>query len=515
MRVLDAEQMRGVDRAAIEGLGVPSLVLMENAAIGVADAIGERFPEARRVAIFCGPGNNGGDGMAVARHLAGRGYECRMFAVGPSPAASSDAALQRDIVARLGLEVSGIESEAEVAAALAQVRDCDLVVDALFGTGLSRPLAQPYAALVDGLSRLGVSRLAVDLPSGLDASRAETIGPHFIADLTVTFAAPKIALVLAPASEAAGELVVTDLGVPADLVEESGARLHLLVAEELAGYLTPRPRDSHKGDFGHLLIVAGSPGKAGAAILAARAAVRSGAGLVTAAVPREILPTVALGSVESMTVGLPDAGPSGLDRDATAAVFAAAAGKTAAALGPGMGSEPGTREAIVEMVLGLEAPLVLDADGLNAFAGSIDRLRRREAPTLLTPHPGEMGRLLGSTSEDVNRDRIGAARRAAVASGAIVILKGHQTLVAEPGGEVWINPTGNPGMASGGSGDVLTGLLGGLLAQGFEPLAAAQLGVFVHGLAGDRAAAEIGERGLRAGDLVAALPGALSALAEA
>jgi len=515
MRVLDAEQMRGVDRAAIEGLGVPSMVLMENAAIGVVDAIGERFPEARRVAIFCGPGNNGGDGMAVARHLVGRGYDCRLFAVGPSPAASSDAALQRDIVARFGLEIGRIETEAGVPAALAQARECDLVVDALFGTGLSRPLAQPYAALVDGLSRLGVSRLAVDVPSGLDASRAETIGPHFIADLTVTFAAPKVALVLAPASAAAGELVITDLGVPGDLVEESGARLHLLVAEELAGYLTPRPRDAHKGDFGHLLIVAGSLGKSGAAILAARAAVRGGAGLVTAAVPGEILPTVDLGSVESMTVALPDAGPEGLDPGAATAVFATAAGKTAVALGPGLGTEPGTRAAIVEMVMGLDLPLVLDADGLNAFAGTIDKLRERRAPTLLTPHPGEMARLLGSSSADVNRDRVESARRAAAASGAIVILKGHQTLIAEPDGDVWINPTGNPGMASGGTGDVLTGLLGSLLAQGFEPLAAAQLGVYVHGLAGDRAAAEIGERGLRAGDVVAALPRALHALAEA
>jgi NAD(P)H-hydrate epimerase len=515
MRVLDAEQMRRVDRAAIDGLGVPSMVLMENAAIGVVDAIGERFSEARRVAIFCGPGNNGGDGMAVARHLAARGYECRLFAVGPAPAASSDAASQRDIVARLGLEIGRIETEAAVPAALAQSRDCDLVVDALFGTGLSRPLAQPFGALVDGLSRLGVSRLAVDVPSGLDASRSEPIGPHFIADLTVTFAAPKVALVLAPASAAAGEVVVTDLGVPRDLVEESGARLHLLVAEELAGYLTPRPREGHKGDFGHLLIVAGSPGKSGAAILAARAAVRAGAGLVTAAVPREILATVDLGSVESMTVALPDAGPEGLDGGAAAAVFAAGGGKTAVALGPGLGTEAGTRAAIIEMVMGLDLPLVLDADGLNAFAGAIGRLRERRAPTLLTPHPGEMARLLGSSSADVNRDRVESARRAAAASGAIVILKGHETLVAEPDGEVWINPTGNPGMATGGSGDVLTGLLGSLLAQGFEPLAAAQLGVYVHGLAGDRVAAETGERGLRAGDLVSALPGALRALAEA
>ncbi len=515
MKVLDSQQMRGVDRAATELLGVSSVVLMENAAIGVADAIGERFANARRVAIFCGPGNNGGDGLAVARHLSVRGYDCCVFTVGPPPRPQSDAALQLETVRRMELSLRHVEGGAAVAAAVAAARESDLVVDALFGTGLARPLGEPFAALVEALSALPVARLAVDLPSGLDAGRAEIPGPHFVADLTVTFAAPKVALVLGPASEAAGEVVITDLGVPADLVEASEARLHLLTAEELAPYLPPRPRAGHKGDFGHLLIVAGSAGKAGAAILAARAAVRSGAGLVTAAVPQEILETVDLGSIESMTLPLPTAGPSGLGAGTAAAVAAACAGKDAVAVGPGLGTESGTRQAVLELVSTVALPLVLDADGLNAFAGDIGRLRARRSETVLTPHPGELARLLGCGIDDITADRVGAARRAAAESGAVVVLKGHQSLVADPDGDVWINPTGNPGMATGGTGDVLTGLLGGLLAQGYEALAAAQLAVFVHGLAGDRAAAEIGERGLRAGDLVGALPGALRALAEA
>lgn len=513
MKVLDAQQMREVDRAAT-ALGIPSLVLMENAAIGVADAIGEKYPEARCVAIFCGPGNNGGDGYALARHLSVRGYECRVFSVGPVPRAGSDAAQQLEITRRIGLALERVSDDADVAAALAAARECHVVVDAVFGTGLTRPLGEPYASVVTGLARMPLGRVAVDVPSGLDAGSARIPGSHFVADLTVTFAAPKVALVLPPASDVAGELAITDLGIPNELVEASASQLHLLTAEDLAAYLPARKASSHKGDFGHLLIVAGSAGKAGAAILAARAAVRGGAGLVTAAVPQEILQTVDLGSIESMTLPLP-AGPSGLGAESKAAVAAASAGKTAIAMGPGLGVEPGTREAVVEMALSLSLPLVLDADGLNAFAGRAARLRERTAPTVLTPHPGELGRLLGCSVDEIAADRVAAARRAADASGAVVVLKGHRSLIADPGGDVWINPTGNPGMASGGTGDVLTGLLGALLAQGYEALEGAQLGVFLHGLAGDRVAEREGERGMRAGDLVAALPGALRSLQEA
>ena len=513
MRVLDSDQMRGVDRAATEVLGVPSMVLMENAAIGVADAIGERFPEVRAVAIFCGPGNNGGDGYAVARHLTVRGYECQVFTVGPPARADSDAARQLEIARRMGIEPGLVASVAEVEAAVEVARQADLVVDALFGTGLSRALEEPYASLVEALSSRQVPGLAIDLPSGLDASRALVPGAHFRADVTVTFAAPKVALVLPPASEAAGEVVIADLGIPEDLIAESGARLHLLLAEELEPHLGPRPADSHKGDYGHALLVAGSAGKAGAAILAARAAVRSGAGLVTAAVPEGILETVDLGSLESMTLPLPG-GPRGLGEEAAAALIAACAGKAAVAMGPGLGTEPGTVEVARGLALGLPVPLVLDADGLNAFAGAIERLRERTAPTVLTPHPGELARLLGKTPSAIVSDRPAAAREAAGKSGAIVVLKGHRTLIATPEGELWINPTGNPGMASGGTGDVLTGILLGLLAQGFEPLAATQLGVYVHGLAGDRVAQLAGERGLKAGDLVEQLPAAWRALAE-
>jgi ADP-dependent NAD(P)H-hydrate dehydratase / NAD(P)H-hydrate epimerase len=492
MRILTAEAMREVDRRAIEELGVPGLVLMENAALGVVDALAERFPEAESAALFCGPGNNGGDGLAIARHLAVRGYDPRVFLVFGGREPGGDAGVQLAICRRMGLALAELDpsSEEELVAALAAARGCDLVVDALFGTGLGRPLAGGLAALVEGLNELPLPRLAVDIPSGLHGSRADLPGPHLRAHLTVTFAAPKVAHVFPPAADAVGELVVADLGVPPRLVDEAHeahGELHLLVDEELAPLLPARRPDSHKGDYGHALLVAGSPGKAGAAVLAARAAVRAGAGLVTAAVPAPLLATVDLGSLESMTLALPATTSGQLAAAAVDAVREALAGKQALAVGPGLGQEEETAAAIRRLVLSSDAPLVLDADGLNAFAGRARELAGR-SDALLTPHPGEMGRLLGIATAEVQADRPAAARRAAAETGAVVVLKGHLSLVAAPSGEVWVNPTGNPGMASGGSGDVLTGLLAALLAQGLDPLSAARLGVYLHGLAGDLAA---------------------------
>jgi NAD(P)H-hydrate epimerase len=533
MRILSAEAMRTVDRAAIDDLGIPSLVLTENAAIGVVDALGEAYPEADSAVIFCGPGNNGGDGLAVARHLAVRGYDVYVFLVFSGREPSADTAAQLAICRKMELPIEELgaeeEIDEEIEDAVDAAREADLIVDALFGTGLTRPLAGALAALVSGLNELPVPRVAVDIPSGLDGSRGEILGPHIEADLTVTFAAPKIAHVFPPAADAMGYLVVADLGIPPDLVEEAAGGLHLLDPFDLAPLLPAREAGGHKGDYGHALIVAGSPGKAGAAILAARAAVRAGAGLVTAAVPEPLLATVDLGSVESMTLGLP-AGPNGqLLTAAVDRLLGFAAGKQAMALGPGLGQEEDTAETIRRLTHEVELPLVLDADGLNAFAGRAGEIRqRRGRETVLTPHPGEMGRLLGISTAEVQADRIAAVRRAARETGAVVVLKGHLSLIAIPAGEtagegeegdgepeVYVNPTGNPGMATGGTGDVLTGLLAGLLAQGLGAAEAAPLGVYLHGLAGDLVAERAGGRGLAAGDLVDELPAAFRKLAAA
>ncbi len=514
MKVLLADAMRAVDRRAIEEIGIPSLVLMENAALGVVDALVARFPEARSVAIFCGPGNNGGDGLAVARQLAQRGFELHLYLLAGGRALSEDAAVQLAICRRGRLEVVEVEAAAELERALTEAERCDLLVDALFGTGLTRGLEGLFAACVVGLNTLGRPILAVDLPSGLDASRHQPPGPHIEADLTVTFAAPKLGHVLDPAARAVGELAVADLGIPGFLLDEADSDLEWLEAEEVASLLPRRPADSHKGSCGHVLLVVGGPGRAGAAILAAQAAVRGGAGLVTAAVPAPLLPLVDGGSLESLTLALPAGADGELSAEAAAVVLEAAKGKTSLAVGPGLGRTEGAQETIRNLVRHCPLPLVLDADGLNAFAGRLEVLREQPAPTVLTPHPGEMGRLLGLSTAQVQADRLAAVRRAAALSGAVVVLKGHQSLIAGPE-TTWINPTGNPGMASGGSGDVLTGTIAALLAQGLEAAEAARVAVYLHGLAGDRAAARLGEVGLTASDLVAELPAARHALLTA
>lgn len=500
-----------VDRRAIDDLGIPGPVLMENAAIGLADALGENFPAARRVLILAGPGNNGGDGLALARHLDGRGYEVEVFLLGKARP-SGDALLQLEILERCGIGCPQVQEGDDLAPLMAAAARADLLVDSLFGTGLSRPLQGFFAGLIAALAELGKNVLAVDLPSGLDASLPNPIGPCLPAMVSVTFAAPKIAHLLPPACDLCGRVVITDLGLPAGVVDAAPGSYWVSTPEDLAAALLPRPLGAHKGNFGHLLLVGGSVGKGGAMVLAARAAVRGGAGLVMVAVPEPLLDLVDGGSLESMTLPLPAAGGA-LASAAWAGLNAAFAGKTALALGPGLGREAEAAALARRVVAESELPLVVDADGLNALEGDLGLLAGRRAPTVLTPHPGEMGRLLGITTAEVEVDRIGAALRAAAASRAVVVLKGRRSLIASPEGELWINTTGHPILASGGSGDVLTGLLGALLAQGYESLAAARLAVFLHGLAGEQLAATIGERGGRAGDLVEELPAVFRSLA--
>lgn len=512
MRILDVESMHEVDRAAIEDFGIPSLVLMENAAIGLADAIAESYPEVASAAIFCGPGNNGGDGLALARHLTIRGYHVEVSLLTSGRAPRGDALVQLNICQGQGVPISEYGPEDDLHHAIESARGLDLVVDALFGIGLTRPLSGHFAEIVEALNGIPVPRLAVDLPSGLNGSRARIPGTHIEADLTVTFGAPKVAHIFPPAAEAVGDLVVADLGIPTELIDRAAGSLHLLVGEELRGQLIPRPSASHKGDFGHVVILAGSTGKAGAAILAARSAVRSGAGLVTVTAPEPIVQSVDLGSVESMTLPLPATEVGALAREATELVLAFTAGKDVIAVGPGLGTDAAAVEVIRSVVLASEIPLVLDADGLNAFAGSIEELGKRRAETVLTPHPGELSRLLSTTSAQVQSERVEAVRNAAARSGAVVVLKGHQSLIGAPDGEVHVNPTGNPGMATGGTGDVLTGLIASLVGQGHAAFTAARLGVYLHGVAGDLAAAAKGQAALAAGDLLEYLPEAFHRL---
>jgi NAD(P)H-hydrate epimerase len=519
IRLATAEAMRQADRRVTERYGVPSLVLMENAGRGAADAIERRFGPAggRRVVVVAGKGNNGGDGLVVARHLAGRGARVHVWLVGRAADVRGDAAANLEAVRRAGLPLAEAADSAGLADLPSALADADLVVDALLGTGVSGRATGATADAIEVLNGAGRPVCALDLPSGLSADHGRLLGPAVRAQVTVTFGLPKLALFLHPAAAYAGDVELVDLGVPRAWLEE-GLDVGLLEAEDAAALLPRRPADSHKGHSGHLLVVAGSLGKTGAAVLAALGALRGGAGLVTCAVPASQQPIVAAHLAEAMTEPLPETEAQTLSAKAIDRVLELAGRMDAVALGPGAGLEPETQAALRDLVLAVDRPMVVDADALTALTGQLGRLRDARGPRLLTPHPGEAGRLLGRSAADVQADRIGSARALAEASGAWVVLKGAGTLVASPGASdvaVVVNPTGNPGMATGGMGDVLTGVAGSLLVQGLGPEAALRAAVYLHGLAADLVAAERGDVGLLASDVAHALPAARKRLRSA
>ena len=514
MRVLNTAQMRDADRRAAADARVPSLVLMEEAGRQVAAALEARWPPrpGRRIAVVCGKGNNGGDGFVAARLLAARGAAARVYLAAPEAAVGGDAAVNLSALRPAGVPVVDVSTPAAWAAARSDVDGCDLIVDALFGTGLTRPLAGHWRTVAAGLDAAPPPVVSVDLPSGLSADTPRAIGAAVSAALTVTLGAPKLPLLLGPAAARAGAVVVADIGIPAAVVEGLAGPRVTVITRAWARRQVPRRRpETHKGHYGRVLVAAGSTGKTGAAGLAALGALRAGAGLVTVATPRVCQPVVAALAPEPMTVGLDHDGDGLVRAEAAAAVLAERC--DVLAVGPGLGRGAGVTRFVRELVDRAPVPTVLDADALHAFAGDLAGLRgRADRPLVVTPHAGEMGRLVGRPADDVEAHRLDAARDLAAAQGVFVVLKGARTLVATPAGEVRINVTGNPGMATGGVGDVLTGVLAGWLAQLPDVEAACGLAVCAHGLAGDLAAAEQGEPGLVAGDVARRLGPALRAL---
>ncbi|HET7295393.1 MAG TPA: NAD(P)H-hydrate dehydratase [Vicinamibacteria bacterium] len=513
--VLTAEEMRAADRRTIEEVGVPGAVLMENAGAAVAQVVETRFPSARRIHVLCGKGNNGGDGFVTARRLLAR--RPQVLLVGAATDVRGDAAVHLRAYLGSGGRLGEIRSTADWTKARPGVLASDLVVDALLGTGLSEAPRGLVARVIRDLAPRAGPVVSIDLPSGVASDGGRLPGAALSADLTVTFAALKCGHVLPPACERCGEVVVADIGIPERLVE--AARLHLIEAKDAGAAWGRRQRGAHKGSFGHVLAVAGSLGKTGAAVLAGTAALRGGAGLVTVATPVPALARVAAGRAELMTEPLAAGAAGTIARRATSRALALASAREAVVLGPGLGQAAGTRAFVRDFVARCSRPLIVDADGLNALSAlrgdaGFHALRSRRAPTVLTPHPGEAARLLGTTARDVQADRLAAARRLAADAGSVVVLKGFRTIVAEPGGRAAVNPTGNPGLATAGSGDVLSGVVGALLARGREPFTAALAAVYVHGLAADRVAARRGDEGMLAGDVAEALPEALRALRE-
>ena len=504
MKVLTAAQMRAVDLRTIE-MGIPGLVLMENAGNRVVDLLAEKFAPlaAQRIVILCGKGNNGGDGMVVARQLFTRFRlsALQMVLLGAPEDLKGDAAQNYRM-----LQVCGCPVAREIPAA---ARQATIVVDALLGTGISGPAA---GAMLDAIREINrgfplAKVVAVDIPSGMPSDTGEPLGEQARADYTVTFTAPKPAHALAPNCDAVGELRVQAIGSPPEIYDaDDSIWLSLVQPNMFAHLLAPRSRAGHKGSFGHVLAIAGSHGKTGAAAMCGMAALRAGAGLVTVASEESAIPVIAGHAAELMTEALPSGRlAAGVDNIAKK--------KDVIAIGPGLGADPETVAMVRRAFAEFAQPMVVDADALNALAGSAwagDGKFR-----VLTPHPGEMGRLSGKTISEISTDRLSAARGLATERQVSVVLKGQRTLIAFPDGRVWINPTGTPAMGTGGTGDILTGLIAGLLGQfpknRDQAVAAA---VYLHGLAGEIGAAALNEKCLVATDLLRYLPAALEECAR-
>jgi len=504
-----AEQMRDFDRRAEREFGVPSIVLMENAGRHVSEAIRHmlRSVRGKRIAVVAGTGNNGGDGFVAARHLRDAGAEASVFLLGDPAEVKGEAKINLDMLLETGFTVKSVQSASEIEVPLTH---SDAIVDAIFGTGLHGEVRGLTADVIQAINASGRPVVAVDVPSGLDADTGRILGVCVNAERTVTFALPKIGLLTYPGASCVGELVVADIGIPDQLYDE--VAVELPSEEWVADRLPERPPDAHKGTFGSVVVIAGSPGLTGAAAMAAESALRSGAGLSTLAVAAGLQDLMAAKLTEVMTHGLPETESRVIGAKAVEAALSLCEKATAVVLGCGMGTHSETCEFVHRFVKSVRKPMIVDADGLNCLAGDASTLEGDHGEIVITPHPGEMARLLGTTAQEVQSNRVDAARKAASRFHCVTVLKGARTLIADPSGRVFINPTGNAGMASGGTGDVLAGAMGGLLAQGVSLLDAAVCGVFVHGMAGDIAASTIGEAGMIAGDVLRALPAALKEL---
>jgi NAD(P)H-hydrate epimerase len=516
MKVLTAAAMQELDRRTIDEVGLPGMVLMENAGRGAAEAIQARFAALfpGPVLVLCGRGNNGGDGLVIARHLREADWQVTTLLLAERSGLSADAAAMLKVFEASGGVVVAAPDEQRLSAALALAAGCRLCVDALLGTGCARAPAGHLAQAIDWLNRQAAPVVAVDLPSGVDASNGRVPGSAVRAALTVTFALPKIGLFSYPGAGYAGEVVTVPIGMPRCLTAAAPDDCLLIDAGEARSLLPPRPADGHKGTFGHLLVVAGSLGKSGAAVMTATAGLRAGAGLVTLACPADLQLVAAAHLVEVMTA--PFTAVDGvISLQAMAELLELSAGKQAVALGPGLGTTEEAGATVRRFLKESPLPVVLDADGLSALAGHLQILaQRRDRPTVLTPHPGEMSRLCGRPVAAIQADRIAVARDFASTHGVVLVLKGARTVTACPDGRVYLNGSGHAGMASGGMGDVLTGLIGGLLAQGLAAGAAAALGVYLHGLAGDRLRLQHGDAGLLATDLLRELPAARQSITK-
>jgi ADP-dependent NAD(P)H-hydrate dehydratase / NAD(P)H-hydrate epimerase len=503
MKIVSTGEMRAIDLATSERFGVPSLTLMENAGAAVADYVLSHHSGAERIVVFCGKGNNGGDGFVAARRLHQQGKKVQVILLADPADLRGDAAVMFGKLPEPAIALHF--GEELMSGQLRQVLQADVYVDAILGTGFKPPVSGLYAEAIAIMNASKIPVVAVDIPSGADAD-AMGLQSAIIAraDAIVTFTAPRPAHVFSLLT--AGLTFVAGIGSPDEAIV-SALQLNVITARDVGPLIGPRPAESNKGNYGHALVVGGSLGKAGAAAMAGISALRAGAGLSTVATAKSVLGTVAGFHPALMTEPLPETDSGTISSSALDRIAELAKGKSVLAIGPGISRDRQTADLVRALVAQLQLPMVVDADGLNAFEGRTNELTGNGRTLVITPHPGEMARLMGCTIADVQKDRLGVARQFARQHELIVVLKGHRTLVVQPDGEAWVNTTGNPGMATGGTGDILTGMVAGMIAQHSKnPFAGVLAAVHLHGLAGDVMREAVGEHSLVATDLLKGLP---------
>ena len=516
MYLVTAQQMKNMDHMTIESFGIPGIVLMEAAGRGTVDALFRHFPHVRqkKVGIATGRGNNGGDGFVIARYLANRQIEVAVFLLSKKERVKGDAAANLKLLDQIGVPVHEVPDENSFKSYIDQIKQCDIWVDAMLGTGLKSDVRGIFKEMIDFLYMLQKPIIAVDIPSGLDSDSGKPRGCCIKADVTVTYGLPKIGQVILPGAEFVGKLEVVDIGIPPSVVAEVGPKHHLLTQEMIKPSFIFRPLQSHKGTTGHLLVIGGSPGKTGAAVMTSRSAMRVGAGLVTLGIPKSLNTAMESQLTEVMTATLPENTNQTLGLSAYDIIMSLLESKKGLAIGPGLGSARPTQNLVRKLIQTSPVPIVIDADGLNCLVGGLECLKDIRVPVVMTPHPGEMARLMGTTSRQVQQDRIRAAHDFATSHKVYLVLKGARTIVAHPDGAVFINTTGNPGMASGGMGDVLTGMIAGLIVQGLAVSKAVNAGVYLHGFAADFLARTIGQVGFLASDVIEILPRQIKGLVK-
>ena len=511
MKIVTAKEMQDIDRIAIDDYGIPGIVLMENAAKGVVASLFKKFPDIKdkKVGIFAGKGNNGGDGLAVARLLTDKGIAIEVYLLSKKDTLKGDAKTNLDSAEGMGIKILEIVSLDELEAVKDSILKNDIFIDAIFGTGLTSGVKGYYTDVINFINSSKKFVLSIDIPSGLSSDTGEVIGEHIMADLTVALCLPKIGEILYPAAEYVGELDVVDIGIPELIINNRDIKINLIEEKDAAGILPKRKPDTHKGTYGHLVVIAGSRGKGGAAALSSISALRAGTGLVTLALPECLNISFEAGIPEVMTLPLPDTKEGTIDKSALNILIKFLEGKSALLIGPGITTNPSTSSLIKNLIKKVSCPMLIDADALNIIADKIELLKDKLFPVIVTPHPGEMARMLNTTSKEIQANRIESSRKLSVEYGIYVILKGARTIVATPEGEVYVNPTGNPGMATAGTGDVLSGIIAGFMTQGLSARDSSILGVYLHGLAGDIGAEKLSQTALIASDLLKTFPEAI------